>query len=320
MNAPALGACARCLCPIEAGDLRCAICGLATPAEVTRPRVAPLRVLRCERCGAAVRYDVEAQAPRCAFCRSVMHVEGVTDPMEQTEHYLSFAAAPDAAKQALRRWLGGLGMFRPSDLVSEASVEKLEPLYWVGWVFEARARVSWTADSDVGARRSDWAPHAGQVAMAFEDVLVSASRGLTDEETRALAPSYDLRRRAGEPLGPEGAIVEHFDVQRSSARARIVEAAEAQAVEAVKRDHVPGSRTRNVRVAVLLEGLHAERCAFPAYVLAYRYRDTLYRAVVSGHDPSAIVGNAPLSLAKVLLAVLAVVAVVGALAFLALGG
>jgi hypothetical protein len=319
MNAPALGTCSRCACPVEAGDLRCAICGLATPPEVTRSRRAEVRVLRCERCGAAVRYDVEAQAPRCAFCGSVMHVEGITDPMEQTELYLSFAVAPDAAQQALRRWLGGLGMFRPGDLVSAASLEKLEPLYWVGWVFEARACVSWTADSDAGAWRSAWAPHAGQASLAFGDVLVSASRGLTDDETRALTPSYDLRRCAREPVGPAEAIVEHFDVQRSSARARIVEAAEALAVEVVKRDHVPGSRSRNVRVAVLLEALRAQRCAFPAYVLSYRYRDTLYRAVISGHDASSIVGRAPISVGKVLLAVLAVLAVVGAVAGLVLG-
>ena len=56
--------------------------------------------------------------------------------------------------------------------------------------------------------------------------------------------------------------------------------------------------------------------AFPAFVLAYRYRETLYRAVVHGQDPGCVIGEAPLSWAKIAMVVaagLAVIAVVVAL-------
>ncbi len=315
-----VAACARCHCALEKGDLRCAICGFAAQADAARhAQHVEARVLRCESCGAAVRYDVEARAPRCGFCGSVMHVEGVADPMEQTEWYLSFAVAPESAQEALRGWMRGLGFFRPSDLVSESTIEKLEPLYWVGWAFDGTARVSWTADSDAGSGRSDWAPHAGQLDVAFERVLVSASRGLSADETRALAPSYDLTRSARDPYGPPGAFVEQFDVQRSSARERIVEAAERVALERVQRGAIPGSRFRNVRVAALLASLRTHRCAFPAYVLAYRYRGDLYRAVVSGQDAARIVGTAPYSWWKIGATVAAVVLFLGAIAALLAG-
>lgn len=311
MTATAIGACGRCACPIEAGDLRCAICGQTTPAQHHGHQQVEVRVLRCDGCGAAVKYDVEAQAPRCAFCASVMHVEGVTDPMEQTEWYLTFGLAPDTARAALRRWLGGLGWFRPSDLKSEAAVESLQPLWWVGWVFDAQALVSWTADSNAGSGRAAWAPHAGQFHMSFDNILVSASRGLTDDETRGLTQSYDLGRGAPEPHGPEPATVEQFDVQRSSARERIIEAATGVAQTQVVGGQVPGSKHRNVHLSLLLEGLRTRRCAFPAYVMAYRYRGELFRAVVSGHDEQYVLGKAPYSMAKIL-------AVVGGAALLVL--
>jgi hypothetical protein len=280
--------------------------------EAARPAQVEARVLRCGSCGAAVRYDIEARAPRCAFCGSVMHVEGVADPMEQTEWYLSFAVPPDAAREALRGWMRGLGFFRPSDLVAESTVEKLEPLYWVGWSFDGTARVSWTADSNSGSGRSDWAPHAGQLEVAFERVLVSASRGLSADETRALTPSYDLTRSAREPYGPEGMMLEQFDVQRSSARERIVDAAEHAALERVQGGAIPGSRFRNVRVAALLASLRTHRCAFPAYVLAYRYKGELYRAVVSGQNAACITGTAPYSVWKIAATVTGIAAVLAA--------
>ncbi len=316
----AVAACARCHCALEQGDLRCAVCGFSAPVATSRATQVEARVLRCTSCGAAVRYDIEARAPRCAFCGSVMHVEGILDPLEQTEWYLQFSVPPDAARDAVRGWMRGLGFFRPSDLVSESTVEKVEPLYWVGWSFDGTARVTWTADSNSGAGRSAWAPHAGALDVAFERVLVSASRGLSAGETRALTPSYDLTRSAREPYAPEGTVTEQFDVQRSSARERIVEAAEGVALERVKSGEIPGSRFRNVHVSALLASLRTNRCAFPAYVLAYRYRGELYRAVVSGQNAACIVGTAPYSWWKIAAVATGVVAVLAAVVALLAGG
>jgi len=310
----ALAPCARCESPLERGDLRCAICGQSAPpatAGAAREPAAPrAEVLRCQGCGAAVAYSVEAQAPQCRFCDSVMRVEQVEDPLEQSQGYLPFRVEPAAAQDALRSWFGRQGFFRAQDLGERARLEHLRPLWWVAWLFDVEARVSWTADSEVGAGRSAWAPHAGQTDIDLRAVLVSASRGLNDEEAARLAPTYDLGsveaspRGASSEGGPEGAFVEAFDVQRSLARRRIVASIERLAADHVRNRCVPGRRCRNLHVAALMRGLHTRRYGFPAYVLAYRYKDRLYRAVVSGQDARVVVATAPLSLARVALAVL----------------
>src|SRR5439155_1922324 len=79
--------CKRCATPLEDGDIRCAVCALATPDHGRAPTRAVARVLRCTECGAAVAYVAEVQAPRCGFCRAVMRVETPTDPIEHTELY-----------------------------------------------------------------------------------------------------------------------------------------------------------------------------------------------------------------------------------------
>ncbi|MFV2073564.1 MAG: hypothetical protein ACC742_13035, partial [Thermoanaerobaculales bacterium] len=279
----------RCDCcdsPLEIEDLRCPICNRATP--LTTPKDSPeaaVEVMRCDGCGAAVTYSVRELAPSCAFCGSVTRLEVPEDPLDQTEYFLPLTVHRDDAVAAYKRWQRSLGWFMPSDLGSASSLEALTPLWWVGWVFSADATVSWTADSDFGARRAEWAPHAGQVELEFDDIVVPASRGLSVEETDCLADSYDLDSAGGEPVsGGRTTIVERFDVPRSTARQRVASMLGRLARTRLEDDHIPGSRFRNVHTSILLRRLVTRRFAFPSYVLAYRYRGKLYRIVISGQD------------------------------------
>jgi hypothetical protein len=279
---------------------------------VTREQ-ARATIVRCDGCGAAVEYDATVQAPRCAFCGSVTHLETIEDPLEQAEAIVPFSVTPRQAQQALKAWLGKRGFFAPSTLASEAALESMKPLWWPAWIFEAEAEVSWTADSDAGAGRSRWAPHAGRTPMTFRQILVPASRGLTMRECEQLTPRFDLAAQSqGEP--PPGARMERFDTQRSGARRRVAAAIESTALAAIQRDHVPGSRFRNAHVAVLLRGLVTRRYALPTYVLAYRYGGEVYRALVHGQDPAVVLGSSPVSGWKVA----AVVAVITAAVILIL--
>lgn len=311
--------CTRCTSPLERGDLRCAICGLPRPAQARTedddfrdaPRE-PVRevvasVMRCHGCGAAVAYDVKVAAPKCAFCGAVTELETPEDPLEQAEAFLCFRVEPEQAKAALREWLGGLGWFRPADLRDAAVVDKLEPLWWAGWAFDATVAVSWAADSDAGAGRSAWAPHSGAFDVALDNVLVSASRGLTDPECVALAAGYNLADRSDAPDEGRRALVEQFDVQRSAARATIGRALTNTAAAHASR-HVPGSTFRNLKVAVVPQQMTTRRLGFPAYVLAYRYGDAVYRAIVHGQDPQFVVGKAPWSWTRIAFIVVAAVA------------
>jgi len=296
----AIGTCSRCESPIERGDLRCAICSLAVPVEHASREETEVRIMRCGGCGAAVDYDVEVQAPRCAFCDSVMKIERLVDPLEEAELHLPFQVDRDTAQRAVTSWLGSLGWFRPGDLKQKARIEGVRPLQWVGWVFDADALVSWTADSDLGSWRADWAPYSGQVELRFDDICVSATRGLTDVEVDAMVPHYDLGTAVPQEMltatmRPEGTSTERFDVQRSAARARVASAIERTALATVAERHVPGTRRRKVRVLPLVRALTTRRFSFPAWVMAYRYKGELYRAVVCGQDARCVLGKAPYS-------------------------
>lgn len=308
--------CRRCNVALEQDDLRCPICALATTADLA-PRPPGATILRCDGCGAAVSYNADAKALKCGFCGALMRLEQPQDPLERAESLLEFRVAPEQADRALRGWMRTLGFFRPNDLASESVIATLQPLFFCAWLVDADSTISWSADSDAGSRRSSWAPHAGQTSLAFRALMVPASRGLLHEECARLAPHYDLRALKPATPQPAGVHVEEFDVQRSMARHRVVEALELTAADRLQRDGViPGSRYRNVHVAALLRGLHTRRVLFPAYVLAYRYKGKPYRAIVHGMDAGCTFGASPVSWRKVLVLVVAVLLVLGLLAAL----
>ncbi len=296
------GDCTRCHGRLEHGDLRCAVCALPVAIEEPAERTARAQVLRCMECNAAVAFSAAHQAPRCAFCGATMAIEQLVDPLEVAEVQIPFTVDRDTAVTALRGWLGKRGFFAPKTLRDEAVLESLTPLCWAGWVCSAQATVAWTADSDEGSKRSAWAPHAGQVPMRFESIVVPASRGLTLDECRLLVPYYDLRRAVPVALeaipGEEPAMIESFDAQRSAARRHVQRSIEATAKTRVE-PHIPGRRFRKIHVACLLQGQTTERVALPAWVLAYRYRGRPYRAIVHGQRPEVVLGGAPIDWAKV---------------------
>lgn len=310
MTVSSTASCERCATPLEQGDLRCAICGQATPTESTVRSQLAVKIHRCTGCGAAVAYDPDKQAPSCTFCNEVVAVETIEDPIEQSEGYLPFTIGQSEAHRALSRWLVSLGWFRPSDLSSSARLDLLKPLWWVGWIFDADAHVTWAADSDFDSRRSAWAPHSGSTPMVFKNILVSASRGLSNKEVDAISGGCDLHSVRSEPEGVTGGVIEQFDLQRSQARQQIVSSIENFAAYRVENEHVPGTVARNVNASVLLQKLVTRRLSFPAWILAYRYRNRLYRVVVCGQDGTLVSGNAPVSWFKILLVGLAVVAAV----------
>jgi hypothetical protein len=151
------------------------------------------------------------------------------------------------------------------------------------------------------------------VEAALDNVVVSASRGLSDRECAALVPGYNLRDADTAPDPGHHGAVEGFDVQRSAARATISRALSATAARHAQ-SRVPGSSVRNLRVAVVPRRLTTSRLGFPAYVLAYRYGDTVYRAIVHGQNPGIVHGSAPLSWLRIVMVVAGAIAAIGVVA------
>ena len=312
------GDCKRCQSALEAGDLLCPVCGMLCGYNAFQGAASTQVVIRrCTECAAALQYDVTLQSATCGFCGAEAKLEKVTDPQEQAEGVIPATVSELAARDALTQfWARTGGWFRPADLSTRAQLNELKPLFWAAWVFDADAKISWSADSNAGAGLSSWAPHAGQHSLRFDDIVVSASRGLTAEETNSLVNYYQLETI--EPLDTVDITArEHFDAQRSMARTVIAAHLEKRAVETLTRGIIPGNQFRNLQVAAKLRSLKTKRLLLPAYVASYEYGGRKYRAIVHGQNSEVVFGNTPKSWWKILTTILFCIALVAlALTFL----
>ena len=77
------------------------------------------------------------------------------------------------------------------------------------------------------------------------------------------------------------------------------------------RGYVPG-RARNLKVNVLIEDMSSQAMLLPVWVMAYRYRDGVFRFLVNGVTGKPT-GKAPVSGLKIAIAILLGIAVFAAI-------
>lgn len=298
--------CEVCQALIDREDLFCSNCGTEAPSRDghQEPPTTLKYCFKCQGCGASMSYDASVQNLRCPFCGSEK-MDHQADQKSIAPHWvIPFETDQGQVRQILRRWLG-TGFWRPSDLVQQAEVTQLRPVYVPYWAFAARTWTFWSADSsDVpwGAR-GDWRPVTGEHRGKYEGVLIGASSVLTPTETNGLCP-FNLSRAVRESeVDLEQWVVEQVKVQRKFARPQARLAVEALERNACKK-YVPG-RCRNMKVNVRLSAVEGHPVLLPIWILAYRYKGQLYRFLINGQTGRPF-GTAPISWWKVVGAGLAV--------------
>jgi LSD1 subclass zinc finger protein len=314
--------CAVCGSLIDEEDLFCANCGTESPHARLAPSGADAGSLvtdnfKCRGCGAAMSYDAGAQSLRCPFC-------GSTDMAPQADHkvlapsrVVPFCLKSEEAAAAMRAWLGK-GFWRPGELVQEACLVKMTPIYVPYWIFQADTHTYWTADTNQTppSARGDWYPLSGEHQGHYAGLIIGASGALSPAETQAICPFDFAPAVPPEAVDLKNAIVEEFSRPRKYARPLACECLEGMETQACAAQYVPG-QSRNVHVNVQITGMAGEPVLLPVWIMAYKFRDRLYRFLLNGQTGRAT-GQAPVSLKKILAAIAIAILIVLAFVILCL--
>jgi hypothetical protein len=292
--------------------------------------------VECKQCGAQLRVEAALRTVACPYCASSSVVQRPGAPGRPAPTFaLGFSVAQRAAQERASRWLRRRSPFCPS-AIKRAKVEALQGIYLPAYLYSAAARTEYQAEigedyqerytvvvngkAQVRIRTcTEWTTLRGCREEYVADVLVTASKGLTNAELEHLEP-FDLRLlHRYQPEIVSGWIAE--EPSRGPDECAELARAEAQrALERRVRAFLPGDRQQNLSCRTALGQESLELCLVPIWVLAVRYaadRPAL-KLLVNGQS-GEVYGRAPLSAAKITAAVGLALALLGLLALL-LGG
>jgi hypothetical protein len=209
-----------------------------------------------------------------------------------------FTVSRGSAEQLLRRWMGS-SFWRPNDLAKASTIESMTAVYVPYWIFGADTYTHWTADTDqvpAGAL-GNWCPVYGTHRGRYERVLIGASGALTPAETMDLCP-FDLAAGiAPDSVDLQNVVFEQFRVVRKYARPLAQQGLEGLEQQSCVK-LVPGGN-RNLKVNVRIEGLSSEPVLLPVWIMAYRYKQSVFRFLVNGQSGKST-GTAPTDWGKLL--------------------
>ncbi len=296
------------------------------------PAIAP-QLVGCPQCGARSEFPAHVVAAPCAFCGAPLQAaQAQAERLIRPHALLPFAVDDAAARRAFAAWVGSR-WFAPSalkELVRRPSAGR--GVYVPAWTFDAHSlnrfqgergthrqlqESTRDAQGQVVTRTrtvTDWTPVAGELALQFDDELVSASASLPAAGLDAL-DGLDLG--ALQPVDDDyqaGFVVEAYQLGLQPAFEQARERFDARIAAAV-RQRIGGDQQRIHQLHTGYDQIRFRHLLLPVWLYSYHWQGRLWQVAVNGRS-GRVAGERPWSGWKIGVAVLAallVAAMVGAL-------
>jgi DNA-directed RNA polymerase subunit RPC12/RpoP len=315
---------------IEELDYHAALADLATRTDTSEQA----RV-HCDGCGAEVDAPATTTALSCPYCDSPIVRAPVTARTMRPKSLLPFKVERPAARDAFRAWVRGL-WFAPNALKRYAELnDRITGMYVPYWTFDTLAVTFYRGErgddywvtqtyttTENGrrvtrtrqVRKTRWRSVSGTVWNDFDDVLVLATRSLPTAcadrldpwDLQNLAPYADEYLSGFRAESHQVSLDEGFEVAKEKMQ---------PAIDATIRRDIGGDHQRIHSRRSRYDRLTFKHILLPVWVSAYRFRNRVFRFLVNGRT-GEVQGERPYSVAKILAAVVAAIALVVAIVLL----
>ena len=272
--------------------------------EYLQPRSSQLQKLaqdalevQCSSCGATVTFTPPEVARECDFCGAKIVAQPKSaDPLIAPEGVLPFRVTKRQATDSIRQWLSSR-WFAPNALKKFATQEGIGGVYLPFWTYDAYTTSyyegqrgehyfeteSYTDRDERGqivtrerqVQRTRWYPASGTVSRWFDDVLIPATRSLSQERLRALEP-WDLPEiNPYEPAFLAGFKAQHYQLGLAEGF-EVMKRIAAGVIDADVRHDIGGDEQQIGRISTQYSAITFKHLLLPIYVGAYRLNEKVY--------------------------------------------
>lgn len=323
--------------PIQEYDFKSAVRELAnlhhaSPDEGKQT----IAITQCPSCGAQFTFQEHEHAGNCPYCATPVIAGTAHARFIHPRSLLPFIITQTEAIEIYNQWIGSR-WFAPSSLKKHSERDdELNGIYLPYWTYDSQTynpyrgqrgtiyydRQTYTAYVDGRAvrrtrtvQRIRWRPVSGQVNLHFDDVLIGATKTLPRTIINHLKP-WDLDNLV--PYSEEyisGFRSELYQITVDQGFLQAENIMENSINQAIRHD-IGGDRQRISAVNTHHDSTTFKHTLLPVWSAAFKYRNKTYRYVINGRN-GVIQGERPYSWFKIGLAIIAAIAVMLGLLFLA---
>ena len=301
-----------------------------------RPLTVQALEVSCEGCGSRIAFEPPEVAGTCPFCGAAIVAQPkAADPMIAPDGLLPAKVAKNNAQTQVREWLE-TRWFAPNALKRMARQEAISGVYLPFWDYAADTRSQYrgergdhywdtevyTDTDDQGrpvqrtrqVQRTRWSQASGEVSRRFDNVLVVATRSISERRLDALEP-WDLESLcAYEPAYLSGFKAQRYQVELPAGFDHAKGVMQATIEQDAARD-IGGDEQRISSVDTQYFDIRFRHLLLPVWISAYRFNETVYRFLVNART-GEVRGERPYSWIKITLLVLVIlIVVIGVIAY-----
>jgi hypothetical protein len=276
--------------------------------------------VRCESCGALLSIGTNQRTERCPFCDAASVVTRVPAPdRPQPAFALGFVVERDAAARAVTDWIRRRKM-APFGL-KRAAPERITGIYLPAYLYSATAKSEYQAeigekyrrlgverndDGGISLRRQEKTEYRdleGRHVTYVADILVTASRGISNQDVETIEPFDVGRLRRYSPALVAGWSSEEPSLSPEECL-RLAQAEAHAWVRDSLHAFMPGDEVRSLRHQTQFVDESLELALVPVWAFAMRYhpRKATVRVLVNGQT-GRVAGTIPFSWVKLALVV-----------------
>ena len=285
--------------------------------------------IKCGNCGASSTLKPNITSDSCPFCASPIVVTGgTTCSIIKPKYLLPFKIDQKNAFEEFKKWIKSL-WFAPNDLKHYVdNADKLNGMYIPYWTYDSNTESDYTGQRGDNYQTTEtytttvngksqthtrtvtkirWSFASGHVHNNFDDVLVLASNSLPEKYTNALEP-WDMENiTAYNDKFLSGFRSESYQVDVKTGFEKSKVKMDEGIRTTIRRD-IGGDHQQITSVSTVYNDITFKHILLPIWLSAFRYNEKVYRFMINGRT-GEVQGERPYSVIKIVLTVLAVIAI-----------
>lgn len=275
-------------------------------------------VIQCQQCAATFPFDNHIQADDCPYCGTSIVNDGKTQRQIAPWGLLPFKIQSDEAWKQYKRWLSKL-WFAPNALKKFARThQKLHGMYVPYWTFDSNTSSEYIGKQGTYYQEATrvmrnvngknimqtqmvtkirWRHAKGRVNLAFDDILVYASKTLPKSMAKELEP-WDLTELI--PYQNEylsGFTSELYQVGLEQGFDNFSERINPRIHSAIRND-IGGDTQQIINVQTAYSKVKFKHILLPFWTAGFRYNKKTYQFIVNGRT-GEVQGQRPYSWIKI---------------------